>query len=192
MASGIYQILNTVNGKVYIGSAKNIKNRWDRHTSSLKRNGRDNTHLQNAYNKYGEDAFEFSIIEYVEDENDLLAREQFYIDSYDWDNLYNIYRVAGSPLGFKHTEETKEKLRNHSKGRAPWNAGKRWSEETKIKISDSLLGEKNPASKMITFNGKTKNMTAWAKELNMTVGALRYRLKNWTLEKALITPHRGY
>lgn len=68
-----------------------------------------NSHLQNAYDKYGNDSLEFEIIEYIEiDDNikeTLLEREQFWIDTVNPE--YNILPIAGSTLGFKHTEETK-------------------------------------------------------------------------------------
>ena len=52
--SGIYQILNTVNGKFYIGSAVDFTLRWAQHKWEFKNNRHSNTHLQRAYNKYGE------------------------------------------------------------------------------------------------------------------------------------------
>jgi len=55
MASGIYQIKNTLNGKFYVGSAVNIKQRWSTHISSLNKNNHHSGHLQNAWNKYGVD-----------------------------------------------------------------------------------------------------------------------------------------
>ena len=56
--SGIYCIINIQNGKKYIGSSKNIRKR-----AELRHNNHDNQHLQNAWNKYGEEKFDFYVIE---------------------------------------------------------------------------------------------------------------------------------
>ena len=65
--SGIYKIINKINGKYYVGSSVNIKdypnNRWSRHIADLNANRHHNDYLQRAWNKYGQDAFEFIIIE---------------------------------------------------------------------------------------------------------------------------------
>jgi group I intron endonuclease len=92
--SGIYKIVNTKNDKFYIGSAVDIKKRWDRHKNALKKNKHENIHLQRAYNKYGEDVF---ICETIEETKDLLLREQHYLDtlkSYDFTIGYNIGRKS--------------------------------------------------------------------------------------------------
>lgn len=57
--SGIYEIVNTVNGKRYIGSAKKFKIRWSKHVSALRLCKHHSRHLQAAWNKYGEAAFKF-------------------------------------------------------------------------------------------------------------------------------------
>ena len=55
--AGIYKIINILNGKVYIGSAKNFQHRWSRHVSALNLDKHENLHLQNAWNKYGSSNF---------------------------------------------------------------------------------------------------------------------------------------
>jgi len=60
---GIYQIVNTINGKLYGGQAQNIRIRWGNHRWHLENNSHRNKHLQNAWNKYGGDAFRFEVIE---------------------------------------------------------------------------------------------------------------------------------
>lgn len=78
--SGIYQIKNKTTNKIYIGSSKNIYKRWKTHISRLKYNKHCNSHLQSAWNKYGQNDFEFSIIETVNDLSELKELEQQYID----------------------------------------------------------------------------------------------------------------
>jgi len=61
-SSGIYQILNKTNNKFYIGSASNLRRRFSNHKCHLTKNSHSNLHLQNAWNKYGGDNFEFLIL----------------------------------------------------------------------------------------------------------------------------------
>lgn len=75
----IYQIKNKETGKIYIGSTKDIRKRWSQHKSKLRRGCHSNSYLQNAWNKYGEDAFEFSVLKKVPT-NQQFIEEQRYLD----------------------------------------------------------------------------------------------------------------
>src|SRR6185503_19285195 len=103
--SGIYKIINLINEKFYIGSAVNIRKRWNCHKYQLRKNKHPNSHLQNAWNKYGELNFKLELIEFIENKNELLFREQFYIDTLK--PPYNLAPNAKSMLGFKHNEASK-------------------------------------------------------------------------------------
>lgn len=129
MNAGIYKILNKTNGKFYIGSAVNFKNRWNVHKCDLRKGTHSSKHMQAAWNKYGEESFEFKKL-IVCTPKDLIFYEQLCIDGLNPE--YNIARVAGSMLGFKHSEETKNKM-----------IGRKISEEQKNKISKSLFGFKH-------------------------------------------------
>ena len=85
--SGIYEILNTVNGKRYIGSAVYIVGRFARHRMHLRRGTHHSVHLQRAWNKHGEEAFEFRPILFCTKDM-LLYYEQLAIDAFK--PLYNI------------------------------------------------------------------------------------------------------
>jgi len=52
--SGVYQIRCKSNGKIYIGSAVNLRQRWDGHRRALRKQRHHNVHLQAAWNRYGE------------------------------------------------------------------------------------------------------------------------------------------
>ncbi|HNB52959.1 MAG TPA: GIY-YIG nuclease family protein [Anaerolineales bacterium] len=98
-ASGVYQIRCVSNGKIYIGSTNRMAHRWGQHKRKLRNGNHHNIYLQNAWNKYGEDSFEFSVLEYAEASN-LLEIEQRWIDQtgcIDKNIGFNIYDQAGSP-----------------------------------------------------------------------------------------------
>lgn len=90
---GIYEIKNKLKDKRYIGSSKNIGQRWKKHLQEIKSGKHRNGYLQNVFNKYGFDNFTFSIIEECSEE-DLRIREQYYIDLYGKDRLYNLTMLA--------------------------------------------------------------------------------------------------
>lgn len=104
MKSCIYKITNRINGKTYIGSTKNVKQRWAKHKALLRHNHHPNFHIQAAWNKYGEDSFVFEVVEEcVPDE--LLSREQFFIDTIKPE--YNQTATAGK---VEMTGELRQKL----------------------------------------------------------------------------------
>ena len=98
-SSGIYQILCHSNGKIYIGSAVDMRARCDHHRLDLRRGEHHNNYLQSAWDKYGEENFNCEVLEIV-DESDLLRAEQDWIDRTGCANEeigFNIYDIAGSP-----------------------------------------------------------------------------------------------
>lgn len=104
----VYQITNLVSGNIYIGSATNYPTRKGVHLNTLRNGCHANRYLQNAYDKYGEDKLEFKKL-IICSRDDLLFYEQKAIDLLN--PKYNLHRVAGSPKGYLHSEETKEKMR---------------------------------------------------------------------------------
>lgn len=78
---GIYKITNNVNGKVYVGSSKDIHKRWSQHQKDLKGKKHHSAKLQRAWNK-GDVDLEFSILEECE-QSVLLEREQHWMDTLD-------------------------------------------------------------------------------------------------------------
>lgn len=101
MKSGIYSIKNTITGKQYIGSSKNLDARQKTHFYQLQNNKHINMYLQRSYNKYECSAFVFIVLEYCEEYN-LLEREKFYIEQYDKKDLYNMGSVGGGDNTSQH------------------------------------------------------------------------------------------
>lgn len=197
MESGVYQIVNNVNGKCYVGSSINLHTRRLRHFNDLLKNKHENEHLQRAYNKYGKEAFEFKVIELLEiDDNikeKLLSREQFWIDNLKPE--YNILPVAGSSIGYRHTDEAKKKIskatkgvsksEEHSKHIREAQKGRTFSEEHKSKLSESAKHRKSMSHHtIISINGIIYNSIKEASELTgIKYNTIQKRLKNPKFEE---------
>lgn len=81
LKSGVYLIFNTRNGKAYVGSSRNIQRRWSQHRAELRGNRHFSHFLQRDWNKHGEEAFEFRVLEIVTNNRMLLASEQVHLDN---------------------------------------------------------------------------------------------------------------
>ncbi len=160
MNSGVYQIMNKQNYHMYIGSTVDFSERWRLHRLTLNRGDHRNRYLQRAWNKYGEDIFEFSIVEYIDDLNTLETREQWFTDL--WNPEYSIRKeCVGSQLGTKRTKESKLKMSKAREGKPPGNKGKKLSEESKRKIGLAAIGrihsEETKLKMSIAAKGKAKS-----------------------------------
>lgn len=129
---GVYHIVNTANGKRYVGSAVDFDKRWALHRLSLRKNTHHAKALQRAWNKYGEDRFSFAPL-FVCESKDLLFYEQRALDILVPE--YNSARVAGSTLGLKHSVEARANMSAGQKG-------KKFSEEHRAKLSEKLRGRR--------------------------------------------------
>ncbi len=130
---GIYEIVNLADGKAtaYVGSSLNIKKRWGEHVRLLRKGQHDNARLQNAWNKYGEGAFSFCVLEQVADREGLLGREQCFLNrAFEVGDTYNIVQDARCPPS--------------RLGKTPWNKGKVGvSEETRRRLIESHTGHRH-------------------------------------------------
>lgn len=139
---GIYEIKNIENGKVYIGSTCTLYKRLIHHRSHLRKGNHKNKHLQNAYNKYGEDCFKITILEEC-DRGSLFTREEHYCKKYN--ELYNIRTIEETSFGFTrvHTDESRKKMSDSKKGVKPSNfkdmRKSRWRKI--IKLVDGVVDE---------------------------------------------------
>ena len=192
MEAGVYLISNNVNGKCYVGSTVHLDQRRREHFSRLANNKHINAHLQNAYNKYGREAFDFEILETIDiDDNikdKLLKREQFWIDNLKPE--YNVLLVAGSNLGYHHTEETKKKIsesttgvkksEEHAKHIREGQSGRVRTEEHKAKLSEAAKHRKSPSNHaIISIDGVIYNSLKEASEATgVKYNTIQKRLKN--------------
>lgn len=113
MIEYIYIIENTVSGKLYVGRTNNPKLRQRGHFSELRRGVHNNPKLQSSYNKHGEDAFSFSVVDACDGEA-IREREQEWFDKFNRDTsiLYNChFQTHGGPIiTGPLAEETKLKI----------------------------------------------------------------------------------
>lgn len=175
---GIYEIQNVKNKKCYVGSSHNIKNRWRQHKFALRNNRHHSQHLQNSWNKHGEQNFKFNIIEECTSDI-LITREQYYLDKYK--PKYNINKIAENCTGRVMSEESKKKISVKNKGRKHSAETKKkmseyrknnpiiFTEKTKQKISNSKKGVNNPnyGKKLSTAHIKSIKQANTGKVLNI-------------------------
>jgi len=135
--SGIYCIENIVNKKKYIGQSIDLENRKYEHFRMLEKGYHANAHLQNSYNKYGEENFKFRILLYCEP-FELTKYEQFFVDYYTPELLYNVrLECVDSNQGIIPSKEARKKMSEAHKK-------ENLSEKTKRKMSEAQGGENNP------------------------------------------------
>lgn len=118
VASGVYQILNLVNGHCYIGRAYDLKKRKRDHFDALRKGKYGISHWQNAFNKYGEKAFRFIVLDYIEDRKTLGFWEQVYF--FLLKPEYNSNPIALKPpdhTGRRRSAETCHKMSKTRKER---------------------------------------------------------------------------
>ena len=102
---GVYQIINIVNNKSYIGSSTCLRKRKAQHNNLLINNKHNNIIMQNSFNKYKAINFRFKILEICE-KSEIRFREQYYLDNYCPE--FNIMKKA-FPLLAKDIQEARSK-----------------------------------------------------------------------------------
>ena len=206
MTSGVYEILNTVNGKRYIGSAVDFVRRKRIHWNQLRLGKHHSQILQRAWNKYGESSFKFLPI-LVCQKSMLLFYEQQLLDKAKPE--YNVAPTAGSALGIKRSDKFRDALRRRKgEKRTPESRmkmrlaqlGKKQSLATRAKRSATQKGRKcfvsyvrrpeddqnRRNSHRLTFRGETLCIAEWARRLGIKPRTIQMRLSNgWPTGQAL-------
>ena len=112
---GIYKIVNTATGQCYVGQSQYMKKRLKEHFRLLRKNKHTNPHLQNSYNRYGEENFYGAIEAECENLEELDRLEEAFLQGAAWFDepaVYNIADFAKAPMrGKTHSAEIKEKIR---------------------------------------------------------------------------------
>lgn len=194
--SGVYIIRNTLNGKVYVGSAYCFDQRWRVHRWCLENNCHKNPYLQKAWQKYGSESFIFEILEIVDDRSVLLDKEQEWLDKlrpFKKGIGYNICPKAGNWAGRKHSPATKDKLRyprsiDHRRKLSEALIGKPLSNETRLNMSKGRIGRPLPEKQKLNISqtlakeysitdpkGNTfliKGLSRFCEENNLSLGVM--------------------
>jgi group I intron endonuclease len=156
--SGIYMFTNKITGDTYVGQSINLSNRFKHYFSISYLQSKDGLRISRAILKYGYSNFSITIVEYCNVSN-LLEREQYYFHKFE--PQYNILKIAGSSLGFNHSEETKAKISKSLKGiyvnEKSALFGRSHEEETKVLMSLKKAGVNNPLFGKI-HSENTKNL----------------------------------
>lgn len=137
----VYKIENIITNDLYVGSTVNFRDRKWRHFSDLSKGKHHSIILQRAYDKYGKENFEISVLEECNRDN-LIDTENKYLTKLE--PKYNICRIANSTLGYKVTEETKQKLSKYAK-------------ENNIKPPESTWMNKRVSVHMLNDDGEIIN-----------------------------------
>lgn len=200
--SGIYQIKNIINGKIYIGQSMDVLYRLKRHYKNLINGRHKNRHLQFSFNKYGEENFEYSVLRQVSIELLDLAEMCFIyiLEANVSDKGFN--ESIGGEGGFLTEEikrkisisnkkaqnrpEVKEKQRIKKLGKNNAMFGKHHTEESLKQMSDSLS---KVEYKIIKPDGSTeiiRNLTKYCLDNNLN---LRHIFSTITGER---NHHKGF
>lgn len=169
--SGIYKITCLPTGKFYIGSSANMGERCAEHRRLLRLGKHQNRYLQNAWNKYGQSAFIFEVVELCAS-NILLEREQHWIDAEQpfGGKGFNIAVIAAKPpVRHGQSEETKAKIsrsrmgiRPNAETRTKLSVAKRGklrkphSDETRAKIAEAIRGQTRSPELRAKISAKLK------------------------------------
>lgn len=193
MQPTIYCIENKINNKKYIGSTKSPQRRWYIHKYLLKKQKHPNIHLQFAWNKYGENAFVFSILETDFLLEDMLSKEKNYIDNFDTLNRQKGYNIAAdtkSPmLGRQHTIISKNKMKEAKLGIKNNFYNRKHSQETIKILREQKKGKKlkeEHRQKVIRAIAKSGEQNINSKLSYEDVKKIREEYKNSIKYKGLI------
>jgi group I intron endonuclease len=139
---GVYRWFSPTTGKSYVGSSSNVSRRRYNHVRDLTKGTHVNAKLQNAWNKYGPDSFEFEMLTYCPSK-DLIWQEQLALDAFDAVNTgYNIAKHADAPTrGFKFSKEVRAKLSRMRMGNK-YSLGHKHSLESRQKMGRK--GQRKP------------------------------------------------
>jgi len=157
----IYQITNMISGKYYIGSAESFARREWQHKNDLRRGAHKNPRLQAAWNKYGESAFVFEILEEVPAGELTFERENKYLHVHvGLADCYNINTDAiGMRTGVVLSEETKQKISKNRLGKHGGESHYRYGKVVPQAVRDKIGNTQRGVQKPVRSEEHRKNLS---------------------------------
>ena len=188
----LYKLLNKVNGKGYIGTSVNpISHRVSRHLYAAKC-GRKDMAIACAIRKHGIENFEVRELGMFEDYAQLLQAEAKAIVS-QRTRVPDGYNVSAGGMGARRacSQETRDRISSKTKGRIPWNFGKRNSLTVKRYANRGNIGHPPIGSKPWNMGKKAGPMPEEMKA-KIAEGVRRVRAtKFWSSRKATNLRSKG-
>ncbi len=194
MTAGVYTIRHRESGNLYVGSSKNVRRRLSAHMGHLRKGAHHASHLQNAWNKYGHDAFDFKPAIWCSPEMRLFY-EQCLIDGLR--PIYNTARIAGTTEGVKRSQELRARISKAARQRRSiheWKGKKR----SLIEIAEmegvghrylishvcnlgstveaALSRKRGTGRQVLEHGGRAQTLRQWADELGIHPRRLQYRI----------------
>ena len=170
-----------MSGSLYVGSAVNFKNRWERHVKDLKKGTHHSIYLQRAWERYGSEAFEFRVILQCAPDR-LIVHEQGAIDFLK--PVYNMSPTAGSSRGVKHTPEARANMSAAAKGKTV-------SAETRAKLSVAAKGRVFSPECLAKRSASLKGRRFSAEHCEKLCLARQGRVFTETTKAKMSSSHRG-
>lgn len=166
MFAYVYKIENLVNNNCYIGSTVSLKVRWKAHLRSLEENRHHCRHLQAGWNKYKKENFKFEILEELVFENNqkLIEREQFWLDSFSVNLKYNSAPRAGTNYGCKHSKEANLKKSERQRGIVRTEESKKWLSEMRKGPGNPMYGKQISLEHKKAISKANKGMSRHTEE----------------------------
>ena len=142
MTIGVYAIINSVDGKCYVGKSIDVERRFTHHryylNKQIRNESQTNRHLFNAVKKHGIGSFIFEIVESFEyiDETLIAERELFWMDYFTTTNRNDGYNLRrDSSTGMVVHEETRRLQSINNLGANNPNYGNKWSDDKKLEMA---------------------------------------------------------
>lgn len=135
----VYLITNIINGKQYVGkTVRSLNIRWREHVKAARENEPLSMLIVRAIKKYGKESFKHKILEECSNEDELNEREIFWIKELGtFGGGYNLTKGGDGMSGYKHSDETRQKMSKTRKGR-------KLSPEHVRAVSEGQKGQKRP------------------------------------------------
>jgi len=186
----IYVFTNKVNGKQYVGqTVRPFEERFAEHK-------RKKSLLNSAFKKYGEDNFDYQIVDSAEDMDELNEKEVEWIQKLGCVSPfgYNLCYGGGNTMGFNHREDSKKKMSiskkvlGSAKGKKNHFYGKKHTDETREKMREAWR-----TKRVMTGEAKQKLREAHVTKsvINLTTGmrfeSIKQAAEHYGIEATHIT-----